>query len=227
MKCFEVQTDKVVEGLEWQEEPYPHVPVGEEGRGRGLVRFPIGKRYFSSLKAEGSERVVKADVLKTKEKGTLMLVEEQREDQRAILKLAVKAGFRGGTSWYMKSESIGCPRRGEYSATRDKCYLCGVEYKDFRHPDKGQSEWRPLEEGEQIKILATGIVAQGLAGRMGHHEEYLVIVKPKTALKVWRFGRLYGAPEELVVVWDGEELKFGTEDVVFPPSQQLEEGDLI
>ncbi len=90
----------VLEGLPMRLIPYPHVPVGEPGRGRELVRFPVGQRFAESLREEGRERILRADVLRSR-KGTLLLVEERRpEDPRAIVLVRIGAGYRevlGGT----------------------------------------------------------------------------------------------------------------------------------
>jgi len=226
MKCFTVRTHEVIEGLGWEREPYPHVPIGEEGRGRKLVRFPIGRRFAETLEEEN--RIERASVLKTKEKGTLLLVEERVDEQERILvHLAVEAGFRGGAGWYVRVEKYPCFKRGSISYFMDKCSFCGVEYVQDKHPDEGETDLVYLDDCEEIKILAHGICAQGMAGRMGNHSEWLIILPKDKVLKVIRSGRLYGDPSEKILLWDGKDLKFDTEDVVFPPTDQREEGELI
>lgn len=53
MRCFTI-TSSAISGdikpyLEVVAKPYPHVGVGEEGRGRKYVRFPLGQRLAESL----------------------------------------------------------------------------------------------------------------------------------------------------------------------------------
>jgi hypothetical protein len=50
-------------------------------------------------------------------------------------------------------------------------------------------------EGE-FHRLASGIIAQGLAGRMGAGHQHVALLEAGQVVKVRRFGRLYGAPPE-------------------------------
>ncbi len=56
--------------------------------------------------------------------------------------------------------------------------------------------------------------------------ERLLLLKPGSQIRVVRFGRLYGAPSERVIVWDGGSLRLGTPDEIDPPSME-EEGELL
>src|SRR5664279_5640511 len=49
MKAFTVDHRGVVRGLFFTDDPYPHVPVGEEGRGRTLVRFPVARGFSERM----------------------------------------------------------------------------------------------------------------------------------------------------------------------------------
>lgn len=160
MKVYEVTDTGVVYGVKVNLDPYPHVAVGEEGRGRVLTRVPLGRRFFESLGEEA--RVTQASIIRTK-KGTLLIVEERPGDNRALALLRLPAGYRG-EGWYT-----------------------------------------PLEDG--VTVLARGRVAQGLAGRMGGHEELLVIMQPGARIRFQRTGRLYGRPSSYIISWNGHTLK--------------------
>jgi hypothetical protein len=183
MLCFDVTQLGVFEGLRLHTEPYPHVALGEEGRGRELVRFPVGRAFADKLAQAGEERVLRGSVIATREKGTLLLVEERPGDtERALVALRIPAGFRGHTT---------------------------------------------IEPTDGVVKLAAGRCAQGDAGRMGGHEEALLIMPPGARVTVRRFGRLYGAPAVLVVSWDGCTLRMGAPDELDPPSDEAPEGELV
>lgn len=209
MRCFTVTEAHVQEGLPFVAEPYPHVPVGEEGRGRQLTRFPVGRRFaeaFLMARAFGERapRIDRASVIRTKEKGTLLLVEERDPgDPRALVLVRISAGYRGSTTW------------------------TGPAYEDANiHPDVGVvREYEPFPP-KGITVLAEGWCAQGAAGRMGGHAERLLIMEPGAAIRVVRHGRLYGAPAVRYVLWTGQELKLGTRDEIWPPVNE-EDGELI
>ena len=240
MKAFKVLTTEVLHGLSWKKEPYPHVPVGEAGRGRELVRFPVSVRFAESLDG----RIERASVLKTKDKGDLLLVEERNPiDKRALVHLAVEAGFRGGAAWTAANAiNRPCQNKGKKVFGDTKIlngkYVCKychselIELEDswyYQHPDDGVVEEYPIiDDGVKgVKILAKGYCAQGDAGRKGGHPEYLVILEPYTLIRVHRMGRLYGRPAVQYLYWDGEDLKFGAYDEIFPPSDGSEDGELI
>lgn len=95
MRCFTVRS-KVVEGLTVKGAPYPHVEVGEAGRGRVMARVALGARDF-----EVPPKVLThASAIRTRAKGTVLLVQEKDGDtRRALVLLAVPMGYRGGTAW--------------------------------------------------------------------------------------------------------------------------------
>ena len=63
-----------------------------------------------------------------------------------------------------------------------------------------------------VATLAEGICAQGAAGRMGGHTEYLIKLPARTVVALRRTGRLYGAPPKLYAAWDGEKLLVASEE---------------
>ena len=236
MKCCKV-SEKGVASLLVRAEPYPHIPIGESGRGRCLDRFPLGRRFAEGIFGEDDTgHVEQASIIKTREKSTLLLVEERvADDRRALVHLAIAAGFRGGTA-ITGGEKVEVPwRRRREHVEGSVCPFCGVactpisegSVPGYNHPDDGveltYAEFPPAG----ITVLAKGYCAEGAAGRMGGHAEYLVIMEPGTTMRVERYGRLYGAPSELFVHWDGQGIRVGTYDIVFPPSELPEEGELI
>ena len=100
MKSFTVTT-RVREGLTVTSEPYPHVSVGEHGRGRKLARVALGRRDFPG---EDTTHVDDVGIFQT-QRGSLLVVKETREDNRALILLGTPAGFRGGVSWRVLTES--------------------------------------------------------------------------------------------------------------------------
>jgi len=299
MRCFKVDESKVTPYLTMTSSPYPHIGIGEEGRGRKYTRFPVGRRFADTFltpvpcpeqgDVDGRDRntdppvckycgtqyrpipedassiwnwkhpkdgkcppdmarIERASVIKTKEKGTLLLVEERSQsDRRALVHLAVPAGFRGGAS-YTGAEEVYVPCRfrgctgNDFVSTVDNdgyCIGCGeklhpvdpnvyVHARKWVHSENGgESKIPTLEQMKDVTILAQGSCAQGAAGRMGGHDEYLVIMEPGATICARRGGRLYGAPNRLYIHWDGEELRLGEYDEIFPPSCEVEEGEVI
>ena len=240
MRCFTVNGEGASEGIYISCTPYPHIPVGREGRGRKLERFPVASRFADRL-AEGKEikegdvlLVERASVLKTKERGTLLLVEERNhDDRRALALVGIRGGYRGSTKWTaVDKEETPCPERGNrlFLSYCSDCNESGVIDQDGYtvHPDKGVVvKYAPFPSAG-ITILAEGYGAEGAAGYAGGpHWVRLIIMEPGACFRVVRRGRLYGGPSELYVYWDGERMRVGTHDEIFPPSCETPEGELI
>lgn len=205
MKLFTVTKTGIENGIAVEFDRFFFLAAGEEGRGRKKVRLPmvdeLGKSTLTTVSCPGRGRISmtphtcdicgdaytpqhiafrgdgymhttgtveapgvlqKASLIQTK-KGTLLLVPEKNKDDKALVKLAVEAGFRGKTK---------------------------VEFSDG------------------VEVLKEGVCAQGKAGLMGFHSEYLIVMNPGSYAIVERFGRLYGAPSVVRVDFDGEELHF-------------------
>jgi len=229
MRCFTVTEGGVEQGISVTATPYPHIGVGELGRGRRYYRFPVAQNFAKTL---GKNMIVeRASVIKTLKKGTLLLIEEKNSlDKRVIVLVNISAGFRGSTVWtHAIPEDIPCPNRGLYMSTSDgKCDKCGVTIsEDNIHPEDGYITDFKKGCPEGITILAEGYCAQGSAGRMGGHTVKLIVMEPKSIFRVERQGRLYGAPSSVIVYWDGEDMFVGTYDEIFPPSNDEDEGELL
>jgi hypothetical protein len=113
--------------------------------------------------------------------------------------------------------------------------LCGLAWADstddfyLTHPEEGEAAV-PLrmQDDPSVTVLAEGYYAQGDAGRMGGHPVYLVILEPGTRIVCHRAGRLYGGISRIHVLWTGEMLYVGAEDVVDQAAGLVqEEGELL
>jgi hypothetical protein len=285
MNCFTVYSDQIVSKIKLALSPYPHIGVGEEGRGRQYARFPVAQQFATTLTppcpnwgkeidytksswgdnksfcpvcgAEvtqvpdslpckwlhpdtgyntNSVFVSRASIIKTRAKGTLLMVEEKNPDnKRAIVLIDIAAGYRGGTNWTAATADFSqCPNRNistpSYNVDYDtgNCNLCGVhlDYNkdsyEYLHPDCGEIKSWKLFPSEGITVLAEGYCAQGTAGRMGGHSVKLLLMEPGAMFRVVRGGRLYGNPSKRYVRWTGETLQLGTYDEIFPPSEETD-----
>lgn len=239
MKTFTITSRSAESGLAVETAPFPHVAIGEEGRGRKLVRVPLGAKDFPR-----DQEVDRADdlaVIQTA-KGTLLLVKEDRHDPRVILHLAIGGGFRGRVTWRVWREAgVPCPNRGRHAGSSwdgvsedGVCVKCGTRIGDDKyHPDAGMWSWPLLDQtacapveatggNDAIRIVAHGWRAEGIAGRAGNHDEYLVIARPGALLRCFRAGRTYGGPDYLYVrvADDGKSVQVGDKDHVLPPDAE-------
>ena len=80
--------------------PYPHVGVGEEGRGRQYTRVPVSQELAAGLDGNRSTRVGRASVLVNRAGNPFLSTERDSEDRRALVLVDIAAGFRGGTEWF-------------------------------------------------------------------------------------------------------------------------------
>jgi len=112
MLCFYVGI-KTEPGLPVSSDPYPHVSVGSVG-GRGtMARVPLGSKDFRPL----PERLLRASFLRTREKGTLLLVKEReldRGDPRALVLINVPPLFHGTQRWEFPSRDVDVLAEGEH-----------------------------------------------------------------------------------------------------------------
>jgi hypothetical protein len=157
------------------------------------------------------EALTNATVILTKARQTLVLVKEApRDTSRALVALKVPAGYRGSTTMTgVVFDKTPCPKRGSREPLAESCPKCGAAIVENVHPDAGVAyEW-PAFPPEGVKVLVKGWKAQGGAGRMGGHEESILIMEPGSMIRVSRGGRLYGAPSKVYVAWTGEEMIHG------------------
>lgn len=118
MRCLTLRTSGVSEGIEVQLEPWAHLQLGEPGAQTRSTWFPLAKgfarTYFGSRPGPGPHILGAAYYIRSRSKGTLLLVEEHAESPQAIVKLAVAPG-RGGAVRYTGATfaSAPCPLRGQ------------------------------------------------------------------------------------------------------------------
>lgn len=205
MRAYTLTDDALQPGIRLED---GMLAVGEEGRARKRValRPPPGAVI---------------------ERGVLLGVETPIDGEGFIL-VAVKvpAGFRG-TAEVARFRQLEtpepCPNTGSRSfhkwpvswaydvpiAGDGVCTHChGVFSFQGEHPP-GHLVHHACEGIPLAWVLAHGscryctLCAQGIAGRMGGHDEYLLIMPPwdhgPAVIAVWRTGRLYGDPAWVAV----------------------------
>lgn len=193
MKLYTVTYKGVEEGIQVEKDRFFFLSVGEEGRGRKLARLPmvdeLGLQTMRTVSCPERGRIsmtpfscpICGEAYTPKNiafrgpgfmhtvgtvEAPVLLVPPKGEDKKALVKLAIRAGYRGST--------------------------------EVKFSDNG------------IWILKQGLSAQGKAGAMGNHKEYLVVMDPGSSVVVQRFGRLYDTPSLVRVSWDGDNLNFET-----------------
>lgn len=184
------------------------VAVGESGRGRTLVRVPVGRSV-----PPGGETLNACDIRPAASGRSVVLeVERDPADSRALVYVRDHSGFRG--SWRLFRGVLppapeGHP--GQMDPDPDGLRTARVERLASIQMPSPQAdfsdgpEWLSAGNG-RVAVVARGECAQGCAGRMGGGPEFLLAVEPGTALTITRQGRLYGTPSRLIVEWDGDAL---------------------
>lgn len=182
MNCYTVTPGRVKPGIATTD---GLILVGEEGRGRKLVRVPVP--HGSTIDSD-----VLTDAPLRDEGDALLLVEDQ-------------SGFRGDWALYAPRSEQGYEQfvarqhahrynRGQDAVAEGhdtwhegaKCPACAAMPLEPRLP----AQWR---------VIAEGRCAQGDAGAMGGGPQYLLVLPAGTALQINRGGRLYGEPDILLV----------------------------
>jgi hypothetical protein len=138
--------------IEW--EPFPSILVGKLNRDRQFARIPIGYRYVEELR--GQRFIMKGSFLRTREKGTLLVVEEQPDPQvRVGILLYAQPGFRGGS-------------RIDIEKTLAKGQVWDSPIGNL---GVGDACLAIVQPGDQIKVFRSGRL-------YGAHEEYTISVDP-------------------------------------------------
>jgi len=110
-------------------------------------------------------------------------------------------------------DTITAARIGQTRSGRPKL-LAAEQAEDYDHAivvfrtGIGFRGWNS-HEGE-FHPLVSGVIAQGLAGRMGAGRQHVAVVAAGQVIKVRRGGRLYGAPPEHYYMLRGGELLVAT-----------------
>ncbi len=108
MRCFTITKKGIEEGIQIIKEPFPHVAVGEEGRGRLLVRIAVsasGDRLYNATVVRSLSIKIFG---KTKDEGdappNFTLKEGDDGSPNILALIDVAAGYRGYTAWRLPED---------------------------------------------------------------------------------------------------------------------------
>lgn len=180
MKIFTVESGKVVEGarvdsftLKGAGVTIPAVLIGEEGRGRKLGVLPVQllQSSYKEWQDKGEFTIFEALVGETKA-GRPKLIETSgiTDTEKCICVFRTHIGYRGGNS-----------HTGDRDGGFTQDYF-GAKYPTFL-PFPGE-------------VLCEGIIAQGIAGRMGNGDQLVAVMPAGIVFRTGYSGRLYGKPAE-------------------------------
>ena len=233
MKVFTIESGDVRKGVRVESFTLkgagisiPAVIIGEEGRGRELGVLPVHllPNAYAEWKEKGCTYINFAKIGKTKtEKPKLFQVEYADTTKKCICIFRTMIGFRGTNEhtgdlkdeyWVRESFAIfpeNVPQKERY--TWDEVRRYGFEYLKVRYlgkedmypPDiafKRKVSYHPFP-GE---ILASGVIAQGDAGRMGRGNQYVAVIPANAVFRTGYSGRLYGSPSEHYYIFKDEQL---------------------
>ena len=177
MKIFTIGSGKVTEGvrvdsftLKGAEVTIPAIIIGEEGRGRKLGVLPVQllPEQYQEWQEKGCVYIHSATVGTTKAgKPKLFQAEDADTIEKCICVFRTQIGYRGGNE-----------HTGDRDGGTEKFW--GTEYPTF-HPFPGE-------------VLCEGIIAQGVAGRMGSGSQLVAVMPAGIVFRTGYSGRLYGAP---------------------------------
>lgn len=242
MRTFTVEgINNIKNFIEVSMEPYPHIGLGEKGRGRVYGMFPVVEECIKkipsrSIYVKDLNMVENISIIRTRNKGTLLGVPERNPgDTRCLVLSKISGGYRGGLSVRLLGNphfvTKTCSKDNGEVFTRycgENCDYCGGKLvavdreKDlFKHPVGYEFEVANFTEWREGQIVCEGYCAQGAAGRMGGWPEYLMLLEPGDTIRYSASGRLYGGDGILYLYWDGRNLKCNTYNVLFPPQEQL------
>ena len=204
MKCFVTNSTPSAQGflkpgIPVQMNPFPHLAIGEEGRGRTLARVPVTLELATKNPAETDpsgdqvSSLTDARVMRSSDGKTIVARAGTYPDQRCLVHLVYDPGFRGNCCWEVLEPTTG------------NWYAIGWVKSGSDPVDIVQSHGL-------VTVIVSGNKAEGNAGRMGSSEEHLAILKPGATIRFTRTGRTYGAPKVLLMAWDGERFIVQTPD---------------
>lgn len=194
----EVRAFKLRDGAE-----LPAIVIGDEGRGRSLGVLPVQGELVKPPKyahyPDWAERWVMRPVAldETRPGNPRLVVSDAPAGAEAVI-----VAFRGGIGF-----------RGGYAVLGER----------VSEDAEGRGIYADLPAS--VRTLASGVIAQGEAGRMGSGTQRVVLLPRGVVVAERRTGRLYGAPGVHFVLWTGERLIVRTleerrlfdDDGVFPP----------
>ena len=211
----------------------PAILVGENGRGRKLGVLPVQllPDAYNEWKESGRVFISYAYVGETKAgRPKLFQTAEPDSNDFIIAVFRTKIGFRGSNhhrgdethGWerrdFMDMEQYDDPRYPAHlvEKLRKEGFLTAEEGRQLASA-VGKEEWQVLDRKILYNpfpgtVIVKGIIAQGVAGRMGSGEQ-LVALMPKGVVFCTRYyGRLYGNPSAHYYLWDGEQLLSATKE---------------
>lgn len=209
MKLFTVDEERgISEGILVHARPWAHIPVGSLGRGRELVHFPVGKYDFpqfetTTLFTSVSKEIVWALVGSSSYTRSLFRKERFHSNEEERI-------------WIEKHSSP----RSLHEASCLKTQKGTVMFIYRRMGDteravvlasisagwRGKCRWK---ESKGIRTLARGQHAQGSLGRLGKHDERLIVMDPGAEIQFERTGRIPDSQVHWALRWDKGELFFG------------------
>ena len=212
MKCFVTNSTPdahgfIKPGIPVQMNPFPHLAIGEEGRGRTLARVPVTLELATKNPAETDptggqvSSLTDARVMRSLGGKTIVARAGTYPDQRCLVHLVYDPGFRGNCCWEVLEPTTG------------NWYAIGWV-------KSGSDPVDIALNNSLVTVIVSGNKAQGDAGRMGSSEEHLAILKPGAVIRFTRTGRTYGAPKVLLMSWDGENFGVITPDDLAAKSAQ-------
>lgn len=180
MKCFRTDTTAMA-GIDAVEIGGRWaVPIGAEGMGNRRELVPLHPAFKTPASMESGRVLLLAATPAMTTAISPVLTDLALEDaaRRALVHAVYDFRFRGNGSW-----TIGPTEDGPWTEL--------PHIQDVPTP-------------RDLKIKGVSILAYGF--QSGKHREYLLIVPPRTHIRLSRAGRTYGVPKVLIFSWDGETL---------------------
>lgn len=211
----------------------PAIMVGEEGRGRKLGVLPVSLSPKSQELWDSGERVVISSAVVEETAAGRPKLKEVTEDQdsdnaRCLVVMKTPIGFRGSnyhgarimwelhSSPYWKVKGISTVRaRFRAELARDPAVLemftqarANCEYVTAKSVEEFVGVYAKIDLDGDLpgQKLVSGMIAQGMAGRAGGGDQYIVVVPRDTPWAIRITGRLYGTPSAYQYVFDGEKI---------------------
>lgn len=211
----------------------PAIMVGEEGRGRKLGVLPVSLSPESQELWDSGERVTVSSALveetaagRPKLKETA--AEQDSDTNHCLVVMKTPIGFRGsnyhGTRlvWelcspsYWKVRGVSTARaRFRAELARDPTVLemfaqarANCEYVTQKSVKEFVEAYAKIDLDGDLpgQKLVSGMIAQGMAGRAGGGDQYIIVVPRDTPWAIRITGRLYGTPSAYEYVFDGEKI---------------------
>lgn len=202
----------------------PAILVGEDGRGRRLGVLPVSLLPKSQAMWDygKSVRIENVRIGETRSgKPKLIEIEPDGSDDYAVVVMPTPIGFRGSNShgsrimWEIDEGYHRMKGRFISDLIKDpEAELVLQKYKE----KNSYASYTSVEEFVKAKayttvegdlageILASGEIAQGMAGRAGSGEQFIVLMPKGATWAVKMTGRLYGKPSAYEYVFCGEKI---------------------